>query len=78
MLKLTLMREIGCLFDYDNGLINKRNLRGMIDEIETYGLSREYLGFLNQLLILDYHQRPDFIDLKSQIFAVLSDPNEQS
>lgn len=51
----------------------------MLNELATRGFSREFNGFIDELLSYDLRDRPDFVDLKSQIFSLLSlDANEQN
>lgn len=60
-------------------MLNNAALRGMLNELATRGFSREFNGFIDELLSYDLRDRPDFVDLKSQIFSLLSlDANEQN
>lgn len=72
MLQLSLMRDVSEIFDYQLGKINNIGLKCLISDFTSIGLSRQYVNFVLELLANNPWDRPDFIQLKAQIFNFLS------
>ena len=74
MLQLSLMHGhlFEELFDYERGSLNFEAIYQYLESLEyEMGYSTEYVQLLRELLVVDCHQRADFLTMRKTIFQLL-------